>query len=279
MNLGPHFDFTQSKLQDYLDCPYRFYLRYILNLKWPALLVDDAAEFEQRGQTGARFHRLIQQYLLGVPQHRLDELAAADLNPEVDTWWQNFLGNVPSWLKGQKFVERILTASLDGQRLLAKFDLILRKDAGDWVIFDWKTSQNLPRKDWLADRIQTRLYRWILSRTGNDLVAGDDIKPEQISMHYWFATHPERPIELLYNQKIYLEDTSFFENLIHEILNKDKNEFKRTLDLKKCRYCVYRSHCNRGVQAGDLSAYEDFAQEPEDYKLEIDFDQIAEIQF
>jgi len=279
MKLPPHFDFTQSKLQDYLDCPYRFYLRYILNLKWPALLVDDAVAFEQRGQTGARFHRLIQQYLLGIPQNRLDEVAKADTDPEVATWLQNFLTFVPPRLTGQRYVETIHTTFLDEQRLLAKYDLILRKNDGKWIIFDWKTSQHLPRKDWLLDRVQTRLYRWMLVRTRNDLIGGDAIKPEQISMQYWFATHPEHPIDLPYQQELYSQDTTFFDRLIHEILIKDENDFNRTLDNKKCRFCVYRSHCNRGVQAGDLSAYEDFAQEPENFELDIDFDQIAEIQF
>ncbi len=50
MSLPETFDFTQSNLQDYIDCPYRFNLRYIRHAKWPALIVDDALEFEQRGQ-------------------------------------------------------------------------------------------------------------------------------------------------------------------------------------------------------------------------------------
>ena len=279
MKLPPHFYFTQSKLQDYLDCPYRFYLRHILNLKWPALLIDDAAAFEERAQTGARFHRLIQQYLLGVPEIRLEELAAADINPEVATWWQRFLIHVPPWLTGQRFVETIITATLDEQRILAKYDLILLKDDGEWLIFDWKTSQNLPRKDWLLDRVQTRLYQWMLAKRGNDLIGVNTIEPEQISMQYWFATHPENAINLSYNQKMYQKDTVFFKNLIKEIINLEVNEFKRTLDLPKCRFCIYRSHCDRGVQAGELVDYENFFQEPENLPFEIDFDQIAEIQF
>ena len=62
MRLPKDFDFTQSNLQDYVDCPYRFYLRYGLRLKWPALMVDEALKFEQHGQMGARFHQLVQQY-------------------------------------------------------------------------------------------------------------------------------------------------------------------------------------------------------------------------
>ncbi len=48
MKLADSFDFTQSNLQDYVECPYRFYLRHVLHTKWPALIVDDALEYEQR---------------------------------------------------------------------------------------------------------------------------------------------------------------------------------------------------------------------------------------
>jgi hypothetical protein len=82
MILPADFDFTQGNLQDYLDCPYRFYMRYILRTKWPALVVGDALEFEARGQAGGRFHRLVQQYLLGVPQDRINQMADEDPNPD-----------------------------------------------------------------------------------------------------------------------------------------------------------------------------------------------------
>jgi len=31
------FSFAQSSLQDYLDCPRRFQLRYVLNQPWPTI--------------------------------------------------------------------------------------------------------------------------------------------------------------------------------------------------------------------------------------------------
>jgi hypothetical protein len=37
MTLPYSFHFTQSSLQDYLDCPRRFQLRYVLDQPWPAV--------------------------------------------------------------------------------------------------------------------------------------------------------------------------------------------------------------------------------------------------
>jgi len=278
MNLPKGFDFSQSNLKDYLDCPYRFYLRYILHTKWPALLVDDALEFESRGKTGARFHRLIQQYLLGIPESRLDEIAKADPNPSLSEWWEDFLEFVPPHLEGQKHVEMTLSTRLGDHRLVAKYDLILIQ-AEKLMIFDWKTSSKMPKKAWLLDRVQTKLYRLILAQGGGSLSTNGDTNPEAITMNYWFAANPSALVSLPYNEKSYHEDIAFFDEIIREILDRKEENFYRTTDLNKCRYCVYRSHCDRGIEAGDLESFESFNVDEEDFELELDFDEIQEVEF
>lgn len=279
MNLPETFVFSQSNLQDYVDCPYRFYLRYILRTKWPALIVDDALEFEKRGQTGARFHRLIQQYLLGVPEARLTELAAADPEPDVARWWDDFLTAIPPLLEGERHVEMTSGASLLGQRLVAKYDLVLSRPDGTLAIYDWKTSARKIRKDWLLERVQTRLYRMLLTLSGAALSSNAEISPEQIEMNYWFAPHPDARVTLPYTQEAFEADHAYFSDLTGQIRSRPADAFTRTNDLSKCRFCVYRSHCDRGAAAGDLADLDDFSMEPDQAEPELDFDQIAEIEF
>jgi hypothetical protein len=279
MNLPQDFNFTQSNLQDYVDCPYRFFMKHILRIKWPALVVDDALEFEERSQTGARFHRLIQQYLLGVPEDRLAEMAEDDHNPEVINWWEDFLKVIPPLLDGQRSVETILSTHAFGQRLLAKYDLVLAKQDGSLTVFDWKTSRIKAKKEWLQDRIQTRLYCWMLVQAGTALAGQNAVKPEQATMHYWFTASPEAPVTLPYSASAYEKDHAYFRGMIEEILGKTEGEFIRTSDTRKCKYCVYRSHCDRGIEAGDLDSYEDFDEEAAGSALDIDFDEIEEIEF
>ena len=62
------FDFSQSSLQDFTDCRKRFYLRYIQKVAWPALQAEPVIEFERHIQRGERFHRLAQQFLMGIPE-------------------------------------------------------------------------------------------------------------------------------------------------------------------------------------------------------------------
>lgn len=278
MKLPDGFDFSQSNLKDYLDCPYRFYLRYILGTKWPALLVDDALEFEQHGQAGARFHRLIQQYLLGIPEPRLNEIAESDPNPDFLQWWEHFLDFVPPHLQGIRYPEMTLSTKLGENRLVAKYDLILIQDE-KLLIFDWKTSRNPPKKTWLLDRVQTRLYRMILTQSGGSLSSKGNINPEDIIMNYWFTANPSILVSLPYSKKAFQEDVTFFREVIQEILDRKEENFYRTEDLKKCRYCVYRSHCDRGIEAGDLESFESFEMDEEDFELDLDFDEIQEIKF
>lgn len=67
--------------------------------------------------------------------------------------------------------------------------------------------------------------------------------------------------------------------LIEEILNLEEDDFLKTKDLDKCRYCVYRSHCDRGIGAGDAKDFEGFQIEPEALEEEINFSEIQEIDF
>lgn len=279
MTIPIDFDFTQSNLQDYVDCAYRFYLRYIMHIKWPALLVDDAFEFEARAQTGARFHRLIQQYLSGVPEGRITDMAIADPTPEVSAWWHGFLTHVPPLLTGKRFVETTLSAILNGYRLIAKYDLVMVGEEEELIIFDWKTTQRQPKKETLLKRIQTRLYPLVLTLSGHDLNNGQPVPPEKIRMNYWFSSQPESLVSTHYDPDTFLRDQAYFSNLIDEIHKKKPADFLRTDDLKKCRYCVYRSHCDRGIQAGDLAHFDEDEFFLDGDPLGIEFEEIPEIQF
>ena len=279
MILPIDFDFTQGNLQDYLDCPYRFYMRYILRTKWPALVVGDALEFEARGQAGGRFHRLVQQHLLGVPENRINQMADEDPNPELRAWWDGFLANVPPWLVGEHWVETTLTTELAGHRLVAKYDLILSDRGGGLTIFDWKTSHKLLRKDWLLERIQTRLYRLVLLEASPLFTGGELLTAGRITMNYWFTAQPQTPVSLPYQTSAYQRDRSDLSRLIEEISISKPSDFRRTDDVKKCHFCIYRSHCDRGIEAGDLEDFDDFDLEPGDIEREIGFEDLPEIKF
>jgi hypothetical protein len=61
----------------------------------------------------------------------------------------------------------------------------------------------------------------------------------------------------------------------------DKSQgFPLTLEERRCKFCTYRSLCDRGREAGSLEDWDAADYDSPDYiDFEIDFDQIAEIEF
>lgn len=281
MPLPPDFHFSQGSLQDFVDCPRRFQLRYLDGIAWPAVQAEPILENERHMQQGELFHLLAQQHLVGVPVARLTAMAQSD--PDLAAWWQAFLASAPAELPGQRFPEVTLSAPLGvsgERRLVAKFDLVILATDGRAVIFDWKSSRHRPPRRWLAGRLQTRVYPWLLLHAGLDLNAGQPLGVDRIEMIYWFAGFPDRPERFAYSASQAAEDGGYLNALVEQIalLADGEGGWPLTPDETHCRFCVYRSLCERGVEAGrlDEADYRDFEPEVE---VDLDFEQIAEVEY
>ena len=186
MTLPPDFVFTQGNLQDYVDCPRRFELKYLQRQRWPAAEVDDMVAFERHMEQGAQFHRLVQQSLLGIPPETLQSRIADE---EVALWFDTWLANGLAGVPPQRWPELTLTATLGERLLLAKLDLVAIEPGGPALLLDWKTGRHLPRPERLAQRMQTLVYRYVLAQAGARLNGGEPLAPERIEMRYWYAQH------------------------------------------------------------------------------------------
>ena len=267
---------SQSSLQDYVDCARRFQLRYLERLSYPAVESEPALENEKHIQEGEYFHRLAQQYLIGIPPEQVAKLAAAR-TPNLQKWWENFLNNPD--LRGLKdlgglYAESTLSAPLGNFRLLAKYDLIAIKN-GKATIYDWKTYRKRPRDEWLKARMQTRVYSALLVQAGAHLNNGQPFAPEDIEMIYWFSDFPNEPARFAYTTAQYQRDWDLLNKLANEIIN--AASYPLTEDRTKCLYCPYRSYCERGVRAGDMEQAE--AEMEAEELFNVNFEQIGEIEF
>lgn len=250
MSLPDGFVFTQSNLEDYRACPRRFELRYIQRQAWPAIESEPVREHEQRMQQGAAFHRMVQQHVIGVPQRALDPLANEE---PLRSWWAAYLQHRPSDLPAQQYAELTLSTPLitvkGTFRLLAKFDLIAVAPGERMVIVDWKTAQRVTPTERLRHAMQTRVYRYVLAEAGAQLNGGEPPAPEQISLRYWFAEAPEATPTFPYSSVEHAQTRADLIALIEEIAVRER--FDLTADVTRCRYCAYRSLCDRGVAAGE----------------------------
>ena len=271
--LSPSFNFSQSSLQDYFDCPRRFQLRYIEHLAWPAVETEPILENEHRQQEGQLFHRMVQQHLVGLPVEKLTRLANS---PDLARWWENYLSHKFELDGYSKYTELVLTAPGGSHRLLAKYDLVAILPGRKAIIFDWKTYHKRPKDELMAARMQTRVYRAMLVQAGAYLISSAPIQPGLVEMVYWYADFPSEPTRFPYNATQYKRDWDALTALITEIGN--HRDFPLTEDDKKCAYCPYRSYCDRGGKAGALDG-SDAEMETAAAEFNLNFEQIAEIEF
>jgi hypothetical protein len=277
MNLSPEFHFSQNNLQDYVDCPRRFELRYLLRQEWPALQSEPVLEQERRMEEGRLFHKMIQQLIIGLP---VDVVGESALSLDLSHWWDNFRSADPlNELPQQKQVEYSLSGALAGYRLTAQYDLLAVDPGKKAVIIDWKTSLKKPARNYLKNRLQTRVYRFLLVEAGQSLNGNQPILPDQVEMVYWFAEYPDEPERFPYDQKQYSADRTYLSGLITEIAGHAPGKFVLTPDEKKCLFCNYRSLCDRGEKAGDWDEVEDEPLPSVGASLDIGFDQIGEVEF
>jgi len=265
---------SQSSLQDYNDCPRRFELRYLQHLAYPALETEPALENEKHQREGEFFHRLIQQYFIGIPEEQVAKLANTD---NLARWWANFsnskdLTNLRN-LSGLR-TEVTLSAPLGLFRLVAKYDLVAT-DGNKFYIYDWKTYRKRPKSEFLAIRLQTRVYRALLVQAGAFLNGGKPITPEQVEMIYWFSEFPNDAAHFPYTAEQFKRDWDALTRFSEDI--KTASSFPKTEETTRCLYCPYRSYCNRGIHAGDALDAE-LESEAEEL-FNIDFEQIGEIEF
>jgi CRISPR/Cas system-associated exonuclease Cas4 (RecB family) len=268
-NLSTPFTFSQSSLQDYADCPRRFQLRYIDQLNWPAVDSEPVVENERRQTEGQLFHRLVQQYLLGVPSENLSSMANT---PNLERWWSNFQKEYAGI--GELHPELTLSAPIGNHRLVAKYDLVAIENEKA-IIYDWKTYAKRPRDEWMSARWQTRVYRSLLVQAGAHLNGNQSFEPEQIEMIYWYADFPSEPTRFQYDTKQFKRDWSAIEKVVEEISS--AKDFSLTEDEKMCRFCVYRSYCNRGTQAGQMDEAD--SEMESEIAFDVNFEQISEIEF
>lgn len=277
MILPSDFRFSQSSLQDYVDCSYRFRMRYIKRQAWPAVEAEPPEAIELQMRSGEAFHRLIYRHLAGIPAEKLSLLAAKD---PLRRWWTAYLQTGLHDLPPMRYPEITLAAQIAGKWLIAKYDLIAVEPGKCAVIVDWKTSRR-PQRARLAQSMQTIVYRYILPVAGAHLNNSAPLRPEQIEMRYWFAEAPDQPEKLFYDSAQHQLDGDTLSALIQSIVESKPDDFLRTDDIAHCRFCVYRSLCARGVSAGDFAAHiaSDMNEREGEWDTAINFDQIAEIEF
>ena len=274
MALPDTFQFSQGSLQDYVECQRRFQLRYVLMQPWPALITEPAMEAERHMQRGVDLHQLAHQHTLGLDVERLE----ATIHDEVlARWWHAYLAFPPPDLpETVRRAEVVVSAPLADYRLVAKYDLVAAEPGERLVVVDWKAMLKRPSRATLARRLQTRVYRTLAVEAGAAFSGGQLPRPEQVEMIYWFAEFGGAIERFPYDADQHAADCDYLAGMVAEIAAHAEAIWPLTPDERRCRFCNYRSLCERGVTAAFLNELEDDLEPAE---VTIDLEQIAEVAF
>jgi len=268
---------SQSNLQDFSECPRRFELKVIDNISWPAAYLEPLSKLEQATEVGNKFHQLCHQFFTGIDQ---DSLSRSISNPDLKIMWENFSAFAKDFQYQKRLSEIILSAPFLGHQLIAKYDLVLKTNNDKFIIYDWKTSTQKPTRTLLSQRFQTFLYPYILVNSGNSIFNKVQPSPNNISMIYWYPMSSDPEEIFPYSDNLYSENTAQLTEIISKIDGyvNSGNTFPTTNNRKLCGKCVYRSLCERGIQAGKLDPFTEI--DGEDLSgVHFDLDNINEIEF
>jgi hypothetical protein len=274
MTLPDDFVFSQNNLQDFLDCPRRFQLKYILKTAWPAPISEPIEEHQRLIDLGSQFHMMVQRFYLGIPaevitRHVTDE--------DLLAWWNAFLNNPPPDMPPLRQPEIALSKPFAGYRLAAKIDLLAVEKGNRAVIYDWKTTHQEPRPRFLKDRIQSLVYPLLVITTGGAMNGYKPFDPSQVNMVFWYPAYPDKPVQLSFDREWVSNAEAMLTRLVRQIAEMRLDIYPLTVDDTKCKFCRYRSLCERGVSAGNMD--EEDQEEEEGSLLDINFDDIQGIAF
>lgn len=270
------FIFSQHNLQDFVDCPRRFELKYLMRLNWPSPISNPIQQHQQWTDRGTTFHSLAHAFFCGISK---DQILSSIRDNYIKNWFINFtefldkFNNSFFWWSEKKFNSKFY-----GFTFTSIFDAITCLEDGSLLILDWKTSKKIPRKEYMAATIQTILYPCILYSNQAAVEKQVSTPIKQLEMIYWFSEFPDQPIKFEFSQKEIELNTTKLSDLALKISQLKLGEFKLTDDLKKCSFCIFRSLCNRGSIAGNL-LLDETSTKYESEGFELSFDDITDVEF
>jgi hypothetical protein len=245
---------SKGKLADFQACRRRFQLRYLLQLPWPAMPFE--GEDVEARRLGRRFHQVLHRHFIGLSVQ--DEIQS---EPRLRRWWEHFTDHGPALPPGRRFPELSLTVPIGKHRLVGRFDLlILGREKVQ--LFDWKTESRPRTEGRLRRELQTRIYLALVAESGPALgvgpVLGRQIKPEGISITFWYAGASPAAVTIDYDRDQHNDNWIMLKALVAEIEDQVTVEgsWRLTDDWSRCERCPFQIYCKRQTGMLDLVDWE-----------------------
>jgi len=238
---------SATGLKDFEICARRFQLRYMAEQPWPAVSAEPLSDHEVHARRGIQLHHIVERYFSGIAPDTLSRMID---DPVVRRWWDAFQAHAPVDIDSNRVFlpERHLQCSIGDYRLSAVVDLlVLDKENRSISIFDWKTTRRVPDEADYHAAIQTRIYQYVVAETSQAFFSQFE-ELDRLKMIYWFPVYPDRSITITYSDTTHQQNRSWLVEQIKAIeahLDTSEAAWPKTEALHHCRFCNYRSLCNR----------------------------------
>jgi len=245
---------SRARLETFLACQRRFYLRYRARLPWPAAPLDP--QQETAAIRGQQFHLLLQRRFLNLD---VDPDAIAD--EQLRNWWDAFVEQGPALPNGRYLPELQLSVPVGRCVLSGRFDLVvLGQTAGGAPfahVFDWKTGSP-QTADALRQAWQTRLYLALLAESRGALLKnGQILDPDQAALTYWYVSAPHSPRTLRYSRAAHAQNWAEVRQVVAAMQTQlARADWPLTDDWGQCRACAYQVICRRQAAGGAAGAWD-----------------------
>lgn len=225
------FLYTQSSLGTFNACPYKFKLKYLLNLYWSE--DEEQAESFRRGN---EFHLLAERYYMGM-----GDLALLGADEEMVSKIEMLKEKHPLKEGWKYYPEFEIRYNTEGIRLLGRYDLIVVKPQNKLQIIDFKTNKKKLDKDILEEGLQTKIYLFLLWENFN-LILENARKIKNLEMIYYQTEYPEEPITIKYTDDNHQKNRDELKKMINFLESFDMENLEKQR-VKHCMVCEFEKIC------------------------------------
>ena len=233
-----YFYYSQNSLNTFEQCPLKFKLKYMDNIKWKK---DEDEKYYENMKVGLDYHLLCERYFSNIPipisEHEKN-------HEELSRWVNNLKEVVPKVDENIYLPEYEIKMMKDSIKIQAKYDLIILKPNKEIEIWDWKTEERKLKKSEMENRIQTIVYMYMLKENAKEIF-GIDVEFENIKMIFWQPHYKEDKIVIEYSKNQHLKNEGKIKDSIDQICNyKFDTFFDKELYKRSCKYCEFNYLCN-----------------------------------
>ena len=274
LNKNDNSGLSRNAISTYIQCPRKFYFKYIENLTDTDLFPEEAIERELGTLIHQALNKLFNNYKnvdIGILQYiknkvdtvcdallpNKDSIKVLLLKHQLKSMLNKFFdveinpqtSHFPAEILG---IEQKLILQLNDVKLEGTIDLIIKNDKGIYII-DFKTgsekavtyteAEDLFKQNSKMEYVfQLAFYCYLYCAINNsNNVFGENIYLKSYNKAYKNELKKDKNVVDFYDEK------NEFEDLLTIIIDKLKNdgEFELTEDQKNCIYCDYQLICKR----------------------------------